>query len=204
VENALALVSGAIGGGLLSALVTWRMLRENTARELLSEALAIQACMEAWILEGPNYSRLKLSENKGLPTEPEDNSLWLRKVEVRFVLDDSKWNSPKAQYYGLIEGRRTWIVRNEVLDYPPTHTGARPGDYHPALLSSRAFEELCGWIERVVSARSGWMLSSHRLKMLRPLLTAVATEDRIEVFGIENRLSQRAHKFLTRYRERHM
>ncbi len=202
-NSALAVMLGAIGGGLFSAYVGWRLFRENTARELLSEALAIQASMEAWILDGPDYKSLKLSENRNLLTEPLGNKNWLRKVEIRAVLDECRWNAPSEQYYGFIEGRRSWIVRDKIEDMP-SHTGVGPGDYHPALISSRAFEELCGWIECVISAQDGWLLSHYGLKMLRPLLTAVATEDRVAVFRIADRLSPRALNFLKWYREKYM
>jgi len=70
-------------------------------------------------------------------------------------------------------------------------------------LSSRALEELCGCIEEVVSAGSGfpWLLSRHSLEILRVILPAVAGQDRIEVFG--PRLSDRAQRFLKKYRRKH-
>jgi hypothetical protein len=170
---------GVLVGAFLS-VYTWRKsARANNARELLSDALLIQAEKEAWILDGAGYQKEKLSKNKGLPTEPQDNGLWLRNVEVRFVLDDLEWKSPQQQRYHVIEGRRTWIVRDTVCGLRPAYVGASPGDCYPALLSSKAFEELSGWIERVSSAKKWGMLDQQGVEMLRPLLDAVCTEDRI-------------------------
>jgi hypothetical protein len=194
-NNTLSLVFGAIGGGLLSGYITWRMLRENTARELLSEALAVQALKEAWILEGRDYQHLTLSDNR----EPMGEGVWLRHVEVRAVLDDATWNSPQDQCYGFIDGRRAWIVRNQLVDEPVTNSQGGPLYDHPALLSSRAFEELAGWVERVASAKYGWTLSRRGLEMLKPLLEPASREDRIIVFG--DRLSLKARQFLKWYRE---
>src|SRR5262249_34922119 len=59
-----------VANALISAAVSWvisrLVLRENTARELLSEALAVQALEEAWIVEGYDESDLstKVSDNR--------------------------------------------------------------------------------------------------------------------------------------------
>ncbi len=193
---------GVLVGAFLS-VYTWRKSAQaNNARELLSDALLIQAQKEAWILEGPGYQKENLSKNKGLPTEPQDTGLWLRNVEVRFVLDNLEWKSPEQQRYCVIEGRRTWIVRDKICGLRPAYLGASPDDCYPALLSSKAFEELSGWIERVSSAKKWGVLDRHGVEMLRPLLDAVCTEDRIEVFG-ENRLSDTARKFLRGHRKKY-
>lgn len=191
-----ALLLGAVGGGLISGLVTWRMLRSETARQLLADALAIQAEMEAWILDGPDYMKRKLSDHKSLPTAPSSADLWLRPVEVRAVLDEASWNSPTDPCYAFVSGRRAWIVRDSVTG-SPVYPGALGGGWHPALLSSRALEDLCGWVEQVVIARRGWLLSKRGLKMLKPLLAALCTRDRLEVLG--TRLSSEAREFLAEY-----
>ena len=193
VSQGSALVLGAVGGGLFSALVTWRMLRSETARRLLADALAIQAEMEAWVLEGPGYGEKKLSENGELSTTATPAGLWLRPVEVRAVLDEAMWNSPADQCYDFIGGRRTWIIRDAVTG-SRAYSGALREGWHPALLSSRALEDLCGWVEQVAISRQGWMLSDRGLDSLKPLLQAVCTADRLSVLG--NRLSKESQEFL--------
>jgi hypothetical protein len=172
--QASALLLGAVGGGIISALVAWRMLRAETAQNLLRDALTIQAEMEAWILEGPGYENERLSQSKGLPMEPTDEGRWLRQVEVRAVLDEASWNAPEDQAYGFIVGRRVWIVRDTIVGRPVSH-GEVFGGWHPALLSSRALEELCGWVERVSTSSKGRLLSKRDLETLKPLLGALCT-----------------------------
>jgi hypothetical protein len=162
---------------VISAAVSWSIsrlvLRENTARELLSEALAVQALEEAWIVEGYDGADLsiKVSDNPKLEEGPGKGKLWLRRVEVRAVLDEAEWNSPSEEPYGFVGTRRAWIVRNEVRGQ------LRPGPtkkHYPALISSRGKEELCGWIERVRSANTKPLfplfktLSDKDLDLLRP------------------------------------
>jgi hypothetical protein len=198
--QSIAITLGAVSGGLIGAFVAlilwWKGTRASNARELLAEALAVQALKEAWIVDGQNCQEEMLSHNRNLTLSLNEKSLRLRRVEVRFVLDDARWNSPDNEYYGIIDYRRTWIVRDRVHQNEYSYRGGPPVDYHPALLTSRALEELCGWIERVASARNGWMLSRHGLEMLDPLLRAVAAEDRIEIFKKGDRLSPEAIKFL--------
>ena len=65
--------------------------------------------------------------------------------------------------------------------------------------------ELCGWIERVASARSiRWplgLISSHGLEMLKPLLISISGDDRREVFG--DRLTKNAIDFLKWYHKKY-
>ena len=194
----ISIILGGIGGVIVSTIVTWRILRENTARKLLDKALEIQALNEVWILDGNNYQQLAFSENEQL-TENRENINYIKKVELRFILDDAKWNFPDSIYYGLVKTRRTWIVRDRILNVELAYQGGKPGDYHPALISSRAKEELTGWIEMVTSAKNGLMLSSHGMKMLKPLLGAITTDDRINFFKKDNALSENAMKFLEWY-----
>jgi hypothetical protein len=192
---------------LISAIVSWsisrRVLSENTARELLSEALAVQALEEAWILESHDPSRVaaaKLSTNPNLKEERGSGELWLRRVEVRAVLDEGIWNSPTRAPYGFIETRRAWIVRDSVVEgrayKGPTQI------HHPALLSSRATEELGGWISRVTNAyRRSFVfraLDDRQLEMLRPLLQALVTEDRIKI--LRDNLTEEAVSLLEELR----
>lgn len=194
--QASALLLGAVGGGIISGLVTWRMLRAETARELLRDALVLQAEMEAWILEGPGYENKRLSQHKGLPVDPIDKGLWLRQVEVRAVLDEASWNAPEDHAYGFIVGRRVWIVRDTIAGRSVSR-GEVFGGWHPALLSSRALEELCGWVERVSTSSNGWLLSKRGLATLKPLLGALCTNDRLDV--LRGRLSNEARAFLQEY-----
>jgi len=203
----IAVLLGAVGGGLLSGiavLFTWIIdRRAHTAEQLLSEGLAIHASLEGWAVEGPNFRNCRLSEHHNLPQEESDGN-WLRKVEVRFVLDESEWNlsANDSNEYGILDGRRAWIIRD--IGLPPSYPGAaRRGEWHPALLSSRALHELAGWIERVADVdslqRFGFRLgiSKQGLNMLWPLLKPVATKDRRQV--LESRLTPQALDFLAWY-----
>lgn len=204
-------LAAAAGGGVFGAFVAARALKEATARSLLSDALQIQAQKEAWILEGSDYSNQSLSRIEGaqLSTNHEGGAQWLRAVEVRAVLDGAPWCTPDSpkHCFGFVAGRRAWVVRDKLTANPNEgYTDASPGDAHPALLSSQGFEELAAWIEQVASARVGWSvlgftfgrtLSNAGLEMLRPLLQALATDDRIAVFQTGNqRLTDRAESFL--------
>ena len=177
--------------------------REELARTLLSEGLAVHTLLEAWILEGPAYEEVRLSANRNLQSAPGSSALWLRKVEVRAVLDQAEWTAPEQVFYDFIDGERTWIVRDVVLNGRPSYPMVFARHYrdvkpHPALMSSRAIHELRGWVEKVASAYAEGVLSADRLKMLSPLLEPVSGEDRIKV--LEQLLSAEALKFLRWYR----
>jgi hypothetical protein len=192
---------------VISAVVAWvisrLVLREGVARELLSEALLIQASEDAWILEGHDEQNLsaKLTEHPNLKEEPGSGKFWLRRVELRAILDKAEWNSPTKEPYGFVRAKRAWIVRNEIRKDPkvaPTHK------HYPALISSKGREELCGWIERVQYAYHRAFvlraLSKRGLEILRPLLVAVAGQDRIEI--LRGGLSDDVVRFLTQIRGR--
>lgn len=212
--QSLAILLGAVGGGLLgslSVLFTWSYdSRARTARDLLLDGLAIHAMKEAWILDGPGYENLRLSEHSSLGEAASVSGPWLRCVEVRSVLDQARWNAPKNQLYGFLEsGRRAWVVRDQVVDGALSYPRIMDGSYlnpHPALLSSRGCHELCGWVERiagVVPFRFCWLsrlfISEHGLRTLRPLLISIAGDDRMDVLG--NRLTPNAREFLKWYRK---
>ena len=218
----------AAGGGVFGAVVAARAQREVTARGLLADALLVQAKKEAWVLDGHGYETQSLSRHKPdeLPLIPAPGGLWLRSVEVRAVLDGAPWCSPdKPKHcFGFIEGRRAWIVRDHLdPNLPDSYEDASPGGAHPAILSSQGFEELAAWIEQVASARSAWtmwgipmgrQLSDAGLEMLKPLLKALATDDRIKVFqtgsskrgaehrGEGGRLTKRAVEFLREWQRK--
>ena len=191
-----AAIFGGISGGLVSGWVSWTMLRAETARRLLADALQIQSEMEAWILDGSDYSASKLVRGQKLPTHPADGGLWLRPVEVRAILDEADWTPLEEQLFDFIDGRRAWIVRAEVRG-KSAHSGGLRDGWHPALASSRALENLAGWVGQVAVAFNGRLLRKHDLTLLRPLLLPLCTPDRIKVLG--DRLTEDAKKFLASY-----
>ena len=69
--SSVALLLGAVGGGLVGALVAiviWKKtMKSNTAYELLKEALQIQALKEAWIYIADDYEDVHLSNLKKKP-----------------------------------------------------------------------------------------------------------------------------------------
>ncbi len=146
------LLLGAIGGGIGGAAVVlftwWFEVRATTLRELLAQGLEVARLREAYVLEGPNYATSDLAKITNLPTK-DSGAAWLRPVEVRAVLDAPAWNAPAHSCYGFVEGRRAWIVRG-VAKQAVSYGGPEGLDQaiQPALLSSQAIEELCGWIER--------------------------------------------------------
>jgi hypothetical protein len=145
---------------------------------------------------------MKISEYPKLREGEGTGKFWLRRVEVRAILDEAHWNSPSEEPYGFVSTRRAWIVRNEVRPgsvYPgPTR------EHYPALISSKGREELCGWIERVQNAYRGppmiRALTDDGLKMLRPLLIPLAQSDRVDV--LRSGLSSSAIGFLEQIRSR--
>lgn len=204
IDPLLIAIMSALSGAIVAAFFTWftwrHSERRNLERELLSEALSVQALKEAWILEGQDLNKLSLSSNKGLPSQPMNKGPWLHRVEVRAVLDDESWTYHPNPFYGFKDGRRTWIVRDIIREESDSDVDSRPG-----LLSSKAKEELCGWIERVASARSGhWLLnprlSNNGLKMIYPLLNPLAQEDKLKV--LESALTPRAQRFLKKHNEK--
>ena len=185
--------------GVLGGIVgTWYFFRYKTAMELLSEALVVQALKEAYIVDGKGYDKVVLSIKKQLTQDADPQNPYLKKVEVRAVLDQDDWNSPQEQYYRFLDGKRAWIVRDQLLNQSTNGSNVHV-DPHPALLSSRAFEEIEGWIERVTSARSKKFLSKRSLFILRPLLAAVCRKDRRDIFKLRGNLTTKALNFLEWY-----
>jgi hypothetical protein len=212
-----ALLNGIVGsvlGTLIGVYAAWRnwiwTTRSQTERQLLSEALSIQSLLEAWQLEDEVNAPTKLTDHiqPPLPLEPDGKNPWLRNVEIRTILDAARWNYPGTTppCYGFLNGRRAWVVRDHVLnEYSPSYsaTSGPAVPCKPALLSSKGIEELCGWVEKVASARGGkwWlnqMLSDKGVQMLAPLLSALAGPDRRNAFA--GRLSNRADSLLKEYR----
>ena len=120
-------IVGAIIGAILGSVITAGSLlyistkarQENTARELLSEVMALESLKEGWLLQGEGSQSAKLSDNPGLPETESGSRLWLLPVEIRAILDEAEWNSPPDQNYGFMQGRRVWIVRNEIVPGAP-------------------------------------------------------------------------------------
>jgi hypothetical protein len=196
-----ALVGAAVTA-LVSYLIYRRGLQERVARELLSEALAIQALEEAWIVQGydESASKIRIHEHPDLKEEKDKEPAsreWLRRVEVRAVLDEEYWNAPQNAPYGFIGARRAWIVRDEL------GKGRHPGPtqtHYPALMSSRGREELSGSIERVQRAHAGGALRSSDLEMLRPLLGRLSCDDIVD--NLKEGLTKDAGSFLAAMRTR--
>jgi hypothetical protein len=202
------IILGALFGALTGSMITagaflytsTKALQENTARELLSEAVALVSLQEGWLLQGEGSRTAKLSDKPGLPDAQSGSGLWLLPVEIRVILDEAQWNSPSNSSYGFIQGRRVWILRNEVsADAPLSYSGVVQ-DHFPALISAAGRQELCAWIERVQIAYNGGTLTDRGLTPLRPYLVPLAQEDRVEAFHIL--LSKDARDFLAGIRSR--
>lgn len=200
----LTALIGALAGSIITAggflYVGTKALQESTARELLSEVVAIVSLQEGWLLQGQGSQTAKLSDNPGLPETQSGSGLWLLPVELRAILDEAQWNSPSDPSYGFIQGRRVWIIRNQILpDAPLSYSGVKQ-EHFPALISSAGRQELCAWIERVQIAYNGGTLTDRGLAPLRPYLVPLAQEDRVSALHIL--LSQDARNFLAKIRTR--
>ncbi len=200
----LAALTGVIVGGAITAglflYTSSRVREENTARELLSEVVALMALQEGWLLQGEGSQTAKLSDHPGLTEAKSGSGLWLLPVEIRAILDEAQWNSPSDPSYGFIQGRNVWIIRNQILpDAPLSYSGVNQAHF-PALISSAGKQELCAWIERVQIAYNGGTLTDRGLAPLRPYLVPLAQEDRVSALRIL--LSQDARNFLAQIRAR--
>ena len=115
----LGAVIGAITAGTVTAGIFFytspSARQENTARELLAEVVAFVSLKEGWLLQGEGSRTAKLSDKPGLLEAERGSGLWLLPVEIRVVLDEARWNSPSNPNYSYIQGRRVWIIRNEIL-----------------------------------------------------------------------------------------
>src|ERR1035438_8885998 len=197
-------IFGAVIGAILGSIFTAGTLlytstkaqQGNTARELLSEVVALVSLQEGWLLQGEGSRTVKLSDNPGLLTTQSGSGLWLLPVEIRAILDEAQWNSPSDPSYGFIQGRRVWIIRNQILPNAPlSYTGVTQ-EHFPALISSAGMQELCAWTERVQIAHNSGTLTDLGLTPLRPYLVPLAQEDRVGALRVL--LSPQARKFLDR------
>jgi hypothetical protein len=200
----LGALIGALTGGIITAGVflytSTRALQENTARELLSEVVALVSLQEGWLLQGEGSQTAKLSDKPGLPETKTGSGLWLLPVEIRAILDEAQWNSPSDPSYGFLQGRQVWIIRNEISPNAPLSYSGVAQEHFPALISSAGRQELCAWIERVQITYNGGTLTERGLMPLRPYLVPLAQEDRVGAFRIL--LSQDARNFLAGIRVR--
>lgn len=192
----------SVRGGNYRSLVSLRrkVLQERTARELLSEVVALVSLQEGWLLQGDGSRTAKLSDHTGLPETQSGSGLWLLPVELRAILDEAQWNAPSDSGYGFVQGRKVWIIRNETLPNAPLSYSGVTQEHFPALISSAGRQELCAWIERVQIAYNGGTLTDRGLAPLRPYLVPLAQEDRVKAFRIL--LSQDARNFLAQIRTR--
>jgi hypothetical protein len=198
-----ALIGVIVGGAIATALFLYtstRVREENTARELLSEVVALMGLQEGWLLQGEGNQTAKLSDHPGLPETQSGSGLWLLPVEIRAILDEAQWNAPSDPSYGFLQGRSVWIIRNQMLpDAPLSYSGVNQAHF-PALISSAGRQELCAWIERVQIAYNGGTLTDRGLAPLRPYLVPLAQEDRVSALRIL--LSRDARNFLAEIRAR--
>ena len=200
----LGTVIGAILGGIITAgtllYTSTKAQQGNTARELLSEVIALVSLKEGWLLQGEGSQTAKLSDKPGLLETQSDSGLWLLPVEIRAILDEAQWNSPSNQNYGFMQGRRVWIVRDQILPDAPLSYSGIAQEHFPALISFAGMQELCAWIERVQIAYNGGTLTDRGLTPLRPYIVPLAQEDRVRALRIL--LSQDARNFLAKVRAR--
>jgi hypothetical protein len=200
----LSVVIGAILGGLITAgtllYTSTRAEQGNTARELLSEVTALVSLKEGWLLQGEGSQTAKLSDKPGLSETQSGSGLWLLPVELRAILDEAQWNSPSNQSYGFMQGRRVWIIRDQILPGAPLSYSGLSQEHFPALMSTAGMQELCAWIERVQIAHNSGTLTEFGLTPLRPYLVPLAQEDRVRALRVL--LSPDARKFLDEIRAR--
>src|SRR5665647_700603 len=200
----LAALIGVVAGSAMTAgglLYTGAKVRqERSARELLSEVVALVSLQEGWLLQGEGSRTARLSDHPGLADVQSSSGLWLLPVELRAILDEAQWNSPSEPSYGFLQGRRVWIIRNETLPNAPLSYSGVTQEHFPALISSAGRQELCAWIERVQIAYNGGTLTERGLAPLRPYLVPLAQEDRVK--ALRTLLSQDARNFLAQIRAR--
>ena len=199
----IGVVIGAVVGGAITAgallYSSAKAQQGNTARELLSEVTALVSLKEGWLLQGPGSRTAKLSDKPGLSETPSDSRLWLLSVEIRAILDEAQWTST-IQSYGFMQGRRVWIIRDQILPDAPLSYAGIAQEHFPALISYAGMQELCAWIERVQIAHNTGTLTDFGLSSLRPYLVPLAQEDRVG--ALRALLSPDARKFLEQIRAR--
>jgi hypothetical protein len=99
-----------------------------------------------------------------------------------------------------MQGRRVWIIRNQILPDAPLSYSGLSQEHFPALISTAGMQELCAWIERVQIAHNSGTLTEFGLTPLRPYLVPLAQEDRVRALRVL--LSPDARKFLDEIRAR--
>ena len=132
-NSGIALLCGGISGGVAGACALLLDSRMRCLRELAIQSNEVLSSHEAWVLEGEGSSDSKLSDHLVVKPCETSTGLWLRQVELRFVLDSPVWNGSSSleeqhgNYFGVINGRRAWIIRDHLdihsLSYIPIGTG---------------------------------------------------------------------------------
>ncbi len=92
-----ALIGAVIGGSITAGVflsVSTQVRQEATARQLLSEVVALVSLQEGWLLQGEGSQTAKLSDNPGLLEAQTGSGLRLLAVEIRAIRDEAPWNSP--------------------------------------------------------------------------------------------------------------
>lgn len=199
----VALMGAIIGGSIVAGALLFtstQARQEAAARQLLSEVVALVSLQEAWLLQGDGSQTSKLSDNRGLMEAQTDSGVWLLPVEIREILDEAQWNSPSDPSYGYLQGRKVWIIRDEILPDAPLSYSGTTQEHFPALISSAGRQELSSWIERVQIAYNGGALTESGLAPLRPYLVPLAQEDRVGALQVV--LSRDARDFLAKIRAR--
>ena len=209
------LLLGGVLGAVISASVTLhlseRQSQLDTVVRLDRAARRLFATKEAWILEGPSYRIDGLHDHPNLPTKPgRDDGRWLRKVEIRTVLDQEAWNVPPVQppygsakfLYGILGGRRAWIVRNRVtgdFSHQEDLADSPNLDPHPALISSEGLFEIAAWLEEVARAYyQERTIDDDDLHSLWRPLYVLSAQDRADI--LEGFVADDANRLMKKFR----
>ena len=128
-----AIIASVITAGVFLYTGT-KALQASTARELLSEIVAIETLQEGWLLQGEGSQTAKLSDHPGLLQAQSGSGLWLMPVEIRSILDEAQWNPPSDPSYGFhtrtqgldyqksnIAGRSAFILGGQGRTFPRAH-----------------------------------------------------------------------------------
>jgi hypothetical protein len=74
-----------------------RAFEASTARELLSEVVAIVSLQEGWLLQGEGSQTAKLSDHPGLPETQSGSGLWRRGRSLRYIDPDQLCRTPDTR-----------------------------------------------------------------------------------------------------------
>jgi hypothetical protein len=134
-RDILAALIGAIIGGTITAGVflftSTQVRQETTARQLLSEVVALVSLQEAWLLQGDGSRTANLSDNPGLLEAQTGSGLRLLPVELRAILDEAQWNSPSDPSYGFYKGVRFGLSEMKYCQTLRFHIRVSPRSISP-------------------------------------------------------------------------